>query len=71
MVPQDGRRQDEDLARSERGRTTVAERRYSILLAREQGPGDYLQEAYLVGLVDNAAGLGGLAVSLAARELGL
>ena len=27
--------------------------------------GDYSQEAYLVGLVDNAAGLGGLTVSLA------
>ena len=30
-----------------------------------------MREAYLVGLVDDAAGLGGLAVSLAARELGL
>ena len=33
--------------------------------------GDYLQETYLVGLLDDAAGLGGLAVSLTARELGL
>ena len=33
--------------------------------------GNYLQEAYLVGLIDDVAGLGGLAVSLAARELGL
>ena len=33
--------------------------------------GDYSLEVYLVGLVDDAAGLGGLAVSLAARELGL
>ena len=30
-----------------------------------------MQEAYLVGLVDNAAGLGVPVVSLAARELGL
>ena len=30
-----------------------------------------MQEAYLVGLIDDAAGLGGLAVSLTARELGL
>ena len=30
-----------------------------------------MQEAYLVGLIDDVAGLGGLAVSLVAWELGL
>ena len=33
--------------------------------------GGFLQEAYLVGLVDDAAGNGGLAVSLTAWKLGL
>ena len=33
--------------------------------------GDYSREAYLVGIVDNAAGLGGFAVCLVAWELGL